>query len=516
MGSMSLFTTIFGFILLLEAVAVVSAQCPVSSDFSSDGHLYVTNTKELTEGCRCFSEDTDDLCNAVTNTTSNIGILGDFECDGTCHGFVLNPEYVFWDAAKSDWKDLDSCADVPSLSTCDEMDQSITCEVSYCANGVFKCQEKDGSLCGGTVDAPERLVECPSAVSVAAGSSAMDALTYIFSPEGIANIKVHGIRYELYTAITHYRTCNGRLDYTFDREGQYCPPSVVSSFEEIEHYCMHGDISTFSDGRYQCEFDDREPCEGSINAVLVPTCQASAIASCADEFYYEACTHEVGGTGAEESGREPNFIKFCSGEAFHCWDRRADQWCQGKVVPTFGSFDAPVCPSIVPSCDSLEQFGINHRDCSCFDMNGAGGFVCGDWDKPYCKGEVDESASVDDADITPIESPPAASSGNSNPDKPPAEESSDDEFEGSDVVFSRSDSTKNPMNRSTTLIPLFVVSALALASVAAFSVGYKRYRAKKKIEMRREDLAAALELTAHYRGDEDIDFIQHPRRLMIL
>ena len=30
------------------------------------------------------------------------------------------------------------------------------------------------------------------------------------------------------------------------------------------------------------------------------------------------------------------------------------------------------------------------------------------------------------------------------------------------------------------------------------------------------ELAEALELTAHYRGDEDIDFIQQPRRLMIL
>lgn len=520
MGSTTFVAAAAAVLLLLEAPIIVveaNASCPVSSDFSNDGHLYVTNTDELTEECQCFSAENKDLCTSVTNTTSNIGILGDFECGGTCHGFVMNPEYVFWDVAQNDWKALDACGDMPSLLTCDDMDQGLDCDVSYCANGVFKCQQPDGTVCGGIVQRGEQLPDCPSKVSIAAGATAMNTLEYIFAEEGAFDVKIHGIHNELYTAITHYRTCNGKLDYTFDTDGNHCPPKTVSSYEEIEHYCMHGDIGTFGDGRYKCEWDDLDPCQGTIDPTLVPACKASTIASCADEFYYEACTHEVVGTG-RDSGGEPEFRKFCSGAAFHCWDRRADEWCQGKVVPTFGSFKEPVCPSVVPSCDSLEQFGINHRDCSCFDMNGFGGFVCGDWDKPYCKGDVDESTTIDDAEFTTIADPPAwsESPGSDTPnDKPTTEHNNESLGSGeNDVVFSRNDT--NPMKRSATLIPLFLASAVALVAVAFFSVGYKRYKAKKKVAMRREDLAAALELTAHYRGDEDIDFIQHPRRLMIL
>ncbi|KAG7363579.1 hypothetical protein IV203_026940 [Nitzschia inconspicua] len=505
----------FGTVLLLETIGVDASQCPVSSDLSKDGHLYVTNTDELTEECQCFSVHTKDLCSSVTNTTSDIGILGDFECIGKCHGFVLNPEYVFWDAAQGDWRSLDACTDSPFLTTCDDVGQIIQCDVSYCANGVFKCQREDGSLCGGTVERPQHLKDCPSTITVATGATAMDIVTYIFSPEGIFNVQIHGINDELYTAITHSRTCTGQIDYTFDSEGNHCPPAVVSSFEEIEHYCMHGGISTFSDGRFKCEFDGQEPCNGKVDPILVPACEASTITSCEDAAYYEACTYEVRSTDTNRAGYEPEYVKFCSGEAFHCWDKRANQWCQGRVVPTFGSFDVPVCPSVVASCDSLEQFGINHRNCSCFDMNGFGGFVCGDWDNPYCKGEVDEMATLDDAEITPIDSS-LIPSANEDSNKPTAEPSSNDEVDESDVVFSRTDSTSPPIKHSTTLIPLLLASVVALAAVAAFSVGYRRYRREKKIEMRRADLAAALELTAHYRGDEDIDFGQHPRRLMIL
>jgi hypothetical protein len=517
-----------GIIVLNTVVVLVTGgKCPVSSDLSTDGHLYVTNTVELTNGCQCFSEQVKmDLCTstaaAVVNTTSNVGVLGDFECGGGCHGFVLNPNYIFWDANTNDWKELPVCQDVPSLSTCVDIDQEMECKVSYCANGLFKCQQtKDDTLCGGKVETTERLFECPATITVAKGATAMNTLKYIFSKEGVYNVKIHGINEELYTAITHYRTCTGRVEYTFDGAGNYCPPKVVSSFEEIEHYCMHGNIGTFSDGRYKCDFDDQEDCTGTIDPSVVPACQASNIPSCEDEYYYEACTLEVGGTGTSDgNGADPDFIKFCSGGAFHCWDRRADQWCQGKVVPTFGSLEAPVCPSVIPSCDSLEQFGINHQDCSCFHMNGLGGFVCGDWDKPYCKGDVDETSKAENAGILPIENFPSSSSsgaGNTNSGQPPADESQDEDYDGSDVVFTRNDSaSSSPMRQSTTLVPLLVVSVLALVAVASFSWGYRRYRAKKKVEMRREDLAAALELTAHYRGDEDIDFIQHPRRLMIL
>jgi hypothetical protein len=520
---------ILGILLLLPVVVMATeGKCPVTSDMSSDGHLYVTNTAELSQNCQCFSEEVKmDLCTSaaavVVNTTSDIGVRGDFECGGGCHGFVLNPNYVFWDATKNDWKEIPVCQDVSSLSTCDGMSQEIDCKVSYCANGRFKCQQaKDDTLCGGKVETTERLLECPSAITVSQGATAMNTLKYIFSHEGISNMKIHGTHDELYTAVTHYRTCTGHLKYTYDSSGDYCPPKVVSSFEEIEHYCMHGDISTFGDGRYKCDFDGQEDCSGTIDPVQVPTCEASNIASCQDKYYYEACTHEVGGTGtSNENNSEPNYIKFCSGGSFHCWDKRADQWCEGKVVPTFGSFESPVCPSVIPTCDSLEQFGINHQDCSCFHMNGLGGFVCGEWDNPYCKGDVDEGSDTENVEFQLIDvasfSSSSSGSEDSNSSQPAADENPDDGFDGNDVAFVRTDSVNSsPMKQSTTMIPLLVVSGLALMAVASFSWGYRRYRAKRKVEMRREDLAAALELTAHYRGDEDIDFIQHPRRLMIL
>jgi hypothetical protein len=520
----------------------MGGECPVTSDLSNDGHLYVTNTIELTTDCQCFSEEIkEDLCTSVAaadivDTASNIGILGDFECGGGCHGFILNPNYIFWDATTNDWKDLPVCPDddddsdgvksSSTLSTCDDIDQKMDCKVSYCANGVFKCQRsKDDSLCGGKVETTEKLIDCPSTITIAKGATAMNTLKYIFSNEGVFNVKIHGIDDNLYTAISHYRTCTGYLEYTYHKDGDYCPPKVVSSFEEIEHYCMHGNIGTFSDGRYECEFEDQDVCTGSINPTRVPTCQASNIPSCQDQYYYEACTHEVGGTGADnnvQKDSEPDYVKFCAGGVFHCWDRLANQWCQGTVVPTFGSFDAPVCPSVIPTCDSLEQFGINHQDCSCFHMNGVGGFVCGDWDSPYCKGEVDESSSTENVHTQPIQAAASSSSSagavDSTSDPPAADVSPDEELNESDVAFARTDSStsSSSMNETTTIVPLLVASGLALVAVASFSWGYRRYRAKRKVEMRREDLAAALELTAHYRGEEDIDFMEHPRRLMIL
>lgn len=127
-----------------------------------------------------------------------------------------------------------------------------------------------------------------------------------------------------------------------------CPPSVVSSFEELHEYCPD---ASAEDGNYKCYKHDRVVCRGTLDHRTAPPC-SKTIRDCSDESYLEVCAFGH---------------KHCEDFTFVCWDKH-HQWCHGTVEPDRGTRARPVCPrdEELYDCGELYRYGLNvDRDCDC-------------------------------------------------------------------------------------------------------------------------------------------------------
>ncbi|GAX27961.1 hypothetical protein FisN_32Lu049 [Fistulifera solaris] len=132
-----------------------------------------------------------------------------------------------------------------------------------------------------------------------------------------------------------------------------CPPSVVSSFEELHEYCPD---ASADNGDYACYKHDRVVCRGSIDhRHTPPSCTHSSIRDCGDDEYYHVCAY-----GHKNCNHRSDFT-------FVCWDKQQGHWCQGSIEPDKGAWSHPTCPrEAIYDCGELYRYGLNvDRDCSC-------------------------------------------------------------------------------------------------------------------------------------------------------
>ena len=132
-----------------------------------------------------------------------------------------------------------------------------------------------------------------------------------------------------------------------------CPPSVVSSFEELHEYCPD---ASAENGDYACYKHDRVVCKGTIDHRHTPPfCTHATIRDCSDDQYYRVCAY-----GHKNCNHRADFT-------FVCWDKQQGHWCQGTIEPDKGTRTHPVCPrEAVYDCGELYRYGLNvDRDCDC-------------------------------------------------------------------------------------------------------------------------------------------------------
>ena len=116
-----------------------------------------------------------------------------------------------------------------------------------------------------------------------------------------------------------------------------CPPNnIVSSVEELDHYCAYGEwfASSKSDetkiGEYVCnDWKGNKLCEGTIDVNIdVPACHQPTISNCSDsnkDDYFSVCTIE---DHAIVKGKTNCNIDQGT---FACWDKIENRWCQGRI-----------------------------------------------------------------------------------------------------------------------------------------------------------------------------------------
>lgn len=132
-----------------------------------------------------------------------------------------------------------------------------------------------------------------------------------------------------------------------------CPPSVISSFEELHEYCPD---ASAENGDYACYKHNRVVCRGTIDHRHTPPfCTHSTIRDCSDEQYYHVCAY-----GHKNCNHRSDFT-------FVCWDKQQGHWCQGTVEPDKGTRTYPVCPrDTLYDCGELYRYGLDaDHDCDC-------------------------------------------------------------------------------------------------------------------------------------------------------
>lgn len=126
-----------------------------------------------------------------------------------------------------------------------------------------------------------------------------------------------------------------------------CPPDVVSSPEEVAHYChkvrgQHFKLSRFG---YECSGGEHSSCKGEINPELeLPKCSQPSIASCEDETVYSNFNDWSKGPCLYRQHDMIWHSARCGDGHFSCWDPSMNQWCEGTVDDSSVSSENISCP----------------------------------------------------------------------------------------------------------------------------------------------------------------------------
>jgi hypothetical protein len=137
-----------------------------------------------------------------------------------------------------------------------------------------------------------------------------------------------------------------QVDTSSSKIGQ-CPPSMVSSPEEIAHYChtVRGQRFEMDKFQYRCFGGENSLCTGEINPYKkLPTCSQPNIASCEDETIYTNFNHHSKGPCFYRENDLAWHSAICGDGKFACWDPSLNEWCQGSVDDSVVSVDNISCP----------------------------------------------------------------------------------------------------------------------------------------------------------------------------
>lgn len=147
-----------------------------------------------------------------------------------------------------------------------------------------------------------------------------------------------------------------------------CPPHIVTSPEEVGHYCNADQQRHFRvhNDTYLCFGIEQHNtiCRGKIHPHLeLPVCSQESIASCQDEMIYANFNNQSQGPCLY---RENNLVWHsarCGQGTFSCWDSSLNVWCKGSVANDETHNIAVICPppfvySIHEAMYYCSQFGL--------------------------------------------------------------------------------------------------------------------------------------------------------------
>lgn len=185
-----------------------------------------------------------------------------------------------------------------------------------------------------------------------------------------------------------------------------CPPAVVSSLDEVNHYCPTGNSQR--NNQYQCDDSHGDVlCQGTIDSRIVPPLCSRNISSCEDEEYYSVCDKPTHGYVSKHCGKHHHDH---DGEhnQFSCWDKQQEQWCRGFVITA-------TCPNQpIASCGELHTYGFRPSECVCQRIEGTGSFDCyhREDDEPWCRGRIEPATTISQpAPSTKVAETPNTASG---------------------------------------------------------------------------------------------------------
>ena len=379
--------------------------CPASLA-NYDGTYYVSDISILDnahfQGCGY------EYSGNLPSDDVHVGIVGSFSCND-CVGSIINPNFWLWDDEDQhnnfDETIPECSTTTTTLSSCNLDEISKVCNITksndyICGKGYFACQRENTKeeSCRGIVVPPttdtvnstssEALI-CPETVT------GEDELDELFSEDDGEQYDI--VMGDWYRVWNDFAFCSGKVKPPQDFD---CPPSVVSSSDELSYYCFHGWMS--SGNSYSCDWYGDIVCHGTIDRNKdIPACHQPTLLDCSEEQYFAVCAHE-----------ENAIIEsmYCNADGtFTCWDKVDNQWCQGKIIPSYypgASFDNPICPkTAIPNSGALYGYGIAG---SCSTVVGietgseVGSFECYDSNNEvWCEGTIDGRTAMNPTSVFP-------------------------------------------------------------------------------------------------------------------
>jgi hypothetical protein len=310
-----------------------------------------------------FVTDKSDLFGCVysieggSSFSATVDRIAEYECHDykrhiKCSGFLINPDYAFWDNDKKEYFDSPDCPfSIPSCQ--DTLDVCIEGAAVECDDfHHYMCLSKDLNR------------------TVVDGNTTKEVPAFC---EG--NV----------STASHYK----------------CPPRDVASFEEVTSWCTR-EVYLVNRTHYRCEYYSAVVCEGNIDPdkVILPMCTEQAL-SCDKSELTKVCNRNHGPIEKEFCGSKfdihQNGTVSYRGNTMECVDRRGKGWCRSELDPALTAlFIADeTCPTVaLDSCRDLKKSFVRPEYCTCIQDEITGedaAFVCHHDGKqtPWCHGVVE-------------------------------------------------------------------------------------------------------------------------------
>jgi hypothetical protein len=342
---------------------------PSHADFDSsngcpgtniDNHYYVTDTKTVfgciysIEGSFPFPPTRDRLAEYTCH---------DYHRKKKCYGYIINPNYAYWDNDKREYFESPVCP--YPISACQDLDDVCI------PGGARECDDFHHYMCESKH--LNRTVED--------GNTTREVPAY----------------------------CEGKVDTA---SHYLCPPRDVASFEEVTHWCTR-EVYLVNRTHYRCEYYNRVVCEGRIDPdnVILPTCSEQAL-SCSQAERNKVCkmnTSPIEETfcGAKFDIHENGTVSY-RGNTMECPDRRGKGWCRSELDPALTTkfMLAETCPTeSLDYCMDVKSHFVYPEYCTCIQNLTTGedvAFVCHHDGKqePWCQGVIEKPRL--DAHLRPI------------------------------------------------------------------------------------------------------------------
>ena len=325
----------------------LSGGCP---GYSPDGrHHYVTDKADLPHGCIY-------TINGRRPFPPTVDRLAEFTCkDSThhknCYGYIINPDYAFWDDEKKEYIDPPQCPH--PVPACQDLDDVCV------PGGARACDTFHNYVC-----------------------QSKDLTRTVSNPDGTTTQEPVWCQGNV-TSVTRYK----------------CPPRHVSSWEQVTTYCTR-EAYRVNATHYSCSYYHAPVCSGTIDpSIPLPQCTKTAN-DCSDKDLEPICRRRISPVQQNFCGAKfdyhTNGTWTYRGNFIECVDRSNSQFCETEMDASVTQqyIAEETCPTVSPdSCYYMRTQFKRPQFCHCIRApNGTEiAFSCHHDGKsePWCQGLIE-------------------------------------------------------------------------------------------------------------------------------